>query len=560
MGPSEFPDPANRKKRVLEQLPVAPAPPPKVPSRAEMKALEKKDRQLLNILKVQLQPIMDQINRKYKKFRQPAIPFSQLTHLYAEADPQYVRPDVPEEGESRPYEIVKDKHGNDVLRETASGKTFYNLETTTIEERLSNGFYTRPKDFLFDIKALAKDSRNIGDKERTLKANELVTNVEVDVANVEHSTSSVDWEALYQRQLERAKTVAERERKQKALQSIVDVVQTDMATNDSDSGGQGPVTLGERVPGSRNTTARFQVMSPRSNGHGLGTESTPNNLSNGTPTKVREGDVHMSGTNEETQHFSDMSQMQPPPLSAPKSALESGSAAAGNTQISQKSAVTSVPQGISPSAMVNDASTTKTSDPSTRSSNWNTQVTNGFHDYSGPGDHDNSQMPDTLPLTQDQSSGEPWMHSQAQAMASGFLRRDSVMTDSSPSSLDGRRGFAARLSASNKSNATSSKHGTSGEDSSLLVRSSGASSQQPTLLPHDGLVENFLDDVTERTYGSTIEQLEQINRELMEEIWRTRGEGNRMKVLNDLASVFNDTIKDIEMTQGLLQASQEKDV
>lgn len=554
MSPSEFPDPANRKKRVLEELPVAPPPPPKEPSRAEMKALEKKDRQLLNILKVQLQPIMDQINRKYKKFRQPAIPFSQLTYLYAEADPHYVRPDVAE-GQSRPYEIVKDKHGNDVLRETESGKIFYNLETTTIEERLSNGFYTRPKDFLFDIKTLAKDSRNIADKERTLKANELVTNVEVDVANVEHSTGSIDWETLYQRQLQRAKRVAEKERKQKALQSIVDVVQSDMATNDSDSAGQGPITLGERVPGSRNTTARFQVMSPRSNGYGVASAEASHNLSNGTPTKSRGADVQMGGTDDETQPFSGVPQMQPPPLSLRKSGFESTSGAAATTQVSQKSAVTSVPEGVSPSAIINEASTTKTSDPSSKSSNWNTQVTNGFHDNSG--ENDNSQIPDTLPLSQGQSSGEPWFHSQAHAMASGHLRRNSVLTDSSPSSLDAPQGFAARLS-NDKSNTTgSSKHADgTGDESSLSVRNSGASSQQPTLLPHDGLVDNFLHDLTERTSGCTIEQLEQINRELMEEIWRTRGEGNRTKVLNDLASVFNDTIKDIENTQGLLQASQ----
>ncbi|SPO00510.1 related to 26S proteasome subunit YTA7 [Cephalotrichum gorgonifer] len=561
MSPAEFPDPANRKKRVLEELPVAPPPPPKVQSKAEIKAVEKKDRQLLNILKVQLQPIMDQINRKYKKFRQPAVPFSQLAHLYAEADPNHVRPDVAE-GETRPYEIVQDKYGNDVLRETSSGKIFYNLETTTIEERLSNGFYTRPKDFLFDIKTLAKDSRNIGDKERTLKANELVSNVEVDVANVEHSTSAVDWESLYQRQLHRAKAAAEKERKRKALQSLVDAVQSDITANDSDSPGQGPVTIGEQVPGSHLTAARFQVMSPRSNGHGL--DSAHNSVPNGTPTRTRGGDVVMGGTDDDTQPFTDVPQMQPPPVSARRSGAESASGAVATTQVSQRSAVTSMPQGVSPSGIINDASTTKTSDPSSKSSNFNTQGTNGYHDYSGLGENENSQMPDTLPLSQAQSSGEPWLHSQAHAMASGLMPGNPALTDSSPSSLEGQRGaFTSRLmSASSKSNAlSSSKHlaEPSGDESSLSVRNSGASSQQPTLVPHDGLVNSFLDDITERTSGCTIEQLEQINRELMEEIWRTRGEWNRMKVLKNLTNVFNDTITDIENTQGLLQASQDED-
>jgi hypothetical protein len=554
MGPAEFPDPANRKKRVLPELSVAPPPPPKAPSKLELKAIEKKDRQLLNVLKVQLQPIMDQINRKYKKFRQPAIPFSQLTHLYAEADPHYVRPDVAE-GESRPFEIVKDKHGNDVLRETATGKCFYNLETTTIEERLSNGFYTRPKDFLFDIKTLAKDSRKIGDKERTLKANELVSNVEVDVANVENATSTIDWEALFHRQLQRAQAVAEKERKRKAVQSIVDIVQSDLANNDSDSLGQGPVMLGEKVPGTRNTTARFQVMSPpRANGP----ERAPagDSLPNGTLVQNRGVDVAMSGTDETGLSFTDVRQMQPPER---KSGAESGSGILGTvtTQVSQLSAITSVPAGVSPSAVVNDASTTKTSDPSSKSSNWNTQATNGFHGSSMVGEADNSQMPDTLPLSQHQSSGEPWMHSQAHAMAGGHMRTGS---DSSPSYMDGtQHGFTSGLSSGHNANPSGDSSHLAGtqDETSHSVRNSGGSSQQQTLATDERAVRNLLDDVTERTSGCSIEQLEQINRELMEEIWRTRGEANRMVVLTNVRQVFNDTILDIENTQGLLQSSQD---
>lgn len=548
MNPSEFPDPANRKRRVLEELQVAPPPPPKVPSKAEMKALEKRDRQLLNILKVQLQPIMDQINRKYKKFRQPVIPFAQLTYLYAEADPNYVRPDLAE-GEVRPFEIVKDKHGNDVLQETTTGNIFYNLETTTIEERLSNGFYCRPKDFLFDIKALAKDSRNIGDKERTLKANELVSNVEVDVANVEHATSNVDWEGLYQRQVHRAKRTSEREQKRLALQSIVDVVQSDITT-DSNSPMQGPVLAGEPVPGSRTTMARFQVMSPGPNGNGVTSATEP------VETARRGSDVQMGGVDEDTQPFTDVPQMQPPPPSARRSIqTESASAGVVATQVSQVSAVTSVPPGVSPSAIINDASTTKTSDPSNKSSNWSTQLTNGYHDQSsGAGEHENSQMPDTLPVSQGPSSGESWMHSQVQAMGSEMLRVNSILTESPTSS-------GSRVSLVRKPNHLSSNTNTNetpGEDASQSVRHSGSSSQQPTILP-EGQVNDFLADLTERTSGCTIEQLEQINRELMEEIWRTRSEWNRMLVLNSVTNVFNDTIGDIESTQGLLQSSQDQE-
>ncbi|KAF0326384.1 Tat-binding 7 [Colletotrichum sp. SAR11_59] len=544
-SPAEFPDPANRKKRVLDQLPVAPPPPPKVPSKEEVKAMQKRDHQLLNILKVQLQPIMDQINRKYKKFRQPVIPQSQLDYLFAENQINFVRPDLAGV-EPRPFEIVKDKYGDDVLRETATGKTFSNLETTTIEERLSNGYYCRPKDFLKDIKSLARDSKNIGDKERTLKANELVSNVEVDVATIEGNTATVDWESLYQRQVQRARAAAEKERKRKAMQSIVDRVQTDAAGgNDSDS--QGPVTLGERIPGSSHAMARFQVMSPGPSG---GPAVPPQ--SNGTSNPSRQSDVHMSGVDDDTTQ--DSSSMQPPQW--PAQGNQATGAITGTTVVSQKSMITTVPPGMSPSDLLNDASTTKTSDPSQRSSGekW-TQGTNGVHgEQQSQGD--NSQLQDTqipagMQASQATSSDEIWPHSQAQGIARGVIRPSMGGPGSQNSSPN-----KSRSSGDSKSHAptlVNILNDSPGEE----IRNSGSSLSQQQPVIHEEQVENFLDELTEGTSGCTIEQLEQINRELMDEIWRTRHEWNRMKVLGDLTKVFNETISDIENTQGLFQQSQE---
>ncbi|KAH7328551.1 hypothetical protein B0I35DRAFT_345699 [Stachybotrys elegans] len=546
--PAEFPDLENRKKRVLEVLPVAPKIEPKPPTKEETKALKKKDHQLLNGLKIQLQPIMDQINRRYKKFRQPVIPQAQIDYLFAESDPNYVRPDVTE-GVFRPYEIVRDKHGNDVLRDTQSGKCYYNLETTTIEERLSNGFYARPKDFLFDIKALARDAKNIGDKERTLKANELLSNVEVDVASIENSTSHIDWEALYRRQVQRAKEAAEKERKKKAMQTVLDRVQSDIGGNDSDS--QGPVTLGEVVPGAR-TTARFQVKSPVSNGH-VGSGDHWHSLSNGA-SESHQGDVQMSGVDDETQSASQAPGMGPPPKS--QDAL---SRTGGMTQISQRSAVTGLPPGVSPSAVINEASTTKTSDPSThRSSNWSTQLTNGNHDESANRDQDSVlDIPDTL-LTPSQmtSSEEPWVHSQAQALARGNMNVSDLSgsTSSSPSQLH-------QLSSGSGGSGASKAHGldignllNNSQPGEQSTRNSGSSNSQPLSL--EGAVDNLLLQVTDGTSGCTIEQLEQINRELMDEMWRSRGQWNRMTVLSHVTRVFNDTIGDIESIQGMAQSSQ----
>ncbi|UKZ77810.1 hypothetical protein TrVFT333_005536 [Trichoderma virens FT-333] len=525
LQPRDFPDLDNRKKRVLEELPVAPPAPVKPPTKEEVKALKKRDHQFLNALKIQLQPIMDQINRRYKKFRQPVLQQSQIEYLFLEADPNYVRPDLAE-GENRPFEIVKDKHGNDVLMHIESGKYYYNLETTTIEERLSNGFYARPKDFLFDIKALAKDAKNIGDKERTLKANELLSNVEVDVASIENSTAHIDWEALYQRQQQRAKEAAEKERKRKAMQSVLERVQSDLGGgNDSDS--QGPLTLGEPVPGAR-TMARFQIRSPLSNGHGeAGQNEHP--LSNGVPNPIKEGDI--------------------------RGAIFLENLGGWGTQVSQRSAITTLPPGVSPSAVINEASTTKTSDPSThRSSNWSTQNTNGNHE------HDDT-LPDTLLVAQNQSqlslqnqsilssSSEIWPHTQA---------RGPALDESSSASLISRPSLQSQTHKS--PGAAKSVISLPSHDSSSLgdpVRNSGSSSQP---LQVEGQIEELLHRVADLTSGCTIEQLEQVNREMMDEIWRSRHEWNRVKVLGNVSSVFNEVMHDIENMQGMDPLSQREDL
>jgi hypothetical protein len=81
-------------------------------------------------------------------------------------------------------------------------------------------------------------------------------------------------------------------------------------------------------------------------------------------------------------------------------------------------------------------------------------------------------------------------------------------------------------------------------------------SQQPVL--DEGSVYEFHMTLADRTSGCSVEQLEQIYRELMDEIWRSRTEWNRMTVLNKLMTVFNDTIGDIELVQGALVDSQKK--
>ncbi|KAL2188903.1 AAA-domain-containing protein [Thermothelomyces heterothallicus CBS 203.75] len=643
-SPTEFPDPASRKKRVLEDLPVAPPPPPRTLTAEEIKAQRKADLRALNHLKIRLQPIMDQINRKYRKFRQPVIPFSQIAYLFEEADPNYVRPDIGN-AEKRPYEIAKDAEGTEGIRETATGKFFYNLETTTIEERLANGYYARPIDFYKDINKLYLDAKNIGDRDRTLKANELRTNVEVDVDEIAQALAAqgMRFDEIYERQLQRAREAEEKARKKKALQPVVDMIQSE-AHGDVDSDSQGPVGIGlPLTQGVRTTTAaRFRpIMSPESKGHGAATDSH-HHLTNGTsgPSQADGEDVQMGGLDDDTQPTGPrpdlVSPLQWPHLGSRLPLGDSTRATAG-TQFSQRSAVTSIPPGVSPSAILNEASTTKTSDLSaSRGGNWSTQRsdtqrTNGVahnQDESSllldtqlhtqqPGQSQSGQF--TGPLSQSSSSGREWPHSQADAMAKGMLQPRNGMgimgpppgsgvgsirvpEDNGPPSSQPqpRRPSAASLGnilnegnssnhashlGSGASNSTgpgahtpksgsgpsgsgsgSGSKAPSGSAHASVGRGSGANSlhqsgstnpsQQPVI--YEGSLYEFLQTLADRTSGCSVEQLEQIYRELMDEIWKTRHEWNRMMVLNRLISVFNDTIGDIELVQGALVDSQKQ--
>lgn len=539
-APTEFPDPSTRKRRVLEELPVAPPPPPKPKSKEELKQELKRDRTMLNQLKLRLQPVMDQIKRRYRSFHKPVIPYDRIDYLFEQADPNFVSPDVQQH---RPFQISKDKDETPGLLEVDTGKFYYNLDTSTIEERISNGFYARPKDFYKDIKSLVHDIRNTGDRDRIIKANEMESNVDVDMNEIELATGTAQWEALHQRQLERKRQSEAKAKRREAMQNAIGMVQSDLSSKQDDSQ-EGPIRIGAPVPSEvARTTARFMVMDNVANDHPMSDAPTSNG--NSVPSRP---DPSGSDDTQTTQH---LSQMGPPPVKG------------GGTQISQISALTSLPPGVSPSAVLNEASTTN--DPSTHrsSGHWSTQATNGYH-----ADMENlSQLTDTQPPashpshpsgpSQTNSSHSPWMHSQADALAHGRLNnmggysgnnsQGSPTSSQIPTERRGSRlGLAELLNDSTPTDLSS-------------IRNSGGSTSSSSQLPvvHDGEIQTFLTELARRTSGCTIEQLEQINRELMDHIWASKHEWNRMKVLNELAKVFNDTITDIEEMQVVGQSSQD---
>lgn len=60
-----------RKKRILEQLAIAPPLPPRQPTAAELEQQAQNDSRLKEYVKFRLGPILQELKRRYKRFSKP---------------------------------------------------------------------------------------------------------------------------------------------------------------------------------------------------------------------------------------------------------------------------------------------------------------------------------------------------------------------------------------------------------------------------------------------------------------------------------------------------------
>lgn len=618
LAPTEFPEPMNRKKRQLELLPPAPpeaAKPLAVMSKQELKAQKKRDRHLLNLLKLRIAPIMEQIRLKWKKFRTGVIDESQIRYLYDEEDPSLVSTDLPHAERSRdqyrPYEKARDDHGEPGLKEVSSGRFFYNMEIVTIEKRLSNGYYKRPKDFLTDVKKLTKDAKTIGDQDRLFKANELLANVEVDMAYIESQEPALvaELEQVYVREMRREKQMVE---KQKQLMGAEEDEEQRLQLMPPDSHqdgleasteqSTGPVVLGEPMTnGVSHHPATPSNPSYPSSGSLSNQSSIPisdlNDLqprysqSNGTSVPSRE-DLQMSNSQDapstsppdrSTQDSSFGQSAQTRPFAsytgAPNSLIQRKQIPGA---LSQTSAVTPMAEGSNPQDYTNYASTTssdkrntgssadKNNTPSdkflsTQSDKGATQGTQGSTGMAIDGGPDLSVYPEE-PI---ESSQFPETQSQAQQL------QQLQHQPGTPSCLDylPHGEFSDRATAS-QSSPRSSNPSTQSLSQPPIPSFTHPSTSIPALLNADNTephrtssqlaqliidrnaVDRFLRRAVERSSGLSVEQMEQVYSRLMDTIWRTRGNWNRLEVMREVEAEFQDCMTDMEECQHFSQESE----
>ncbi|KAK4057556.1 TAT-binding protein-like protein 7, AAA ATPase [Microbotryomycetes sp. JL221] len=127
--PNEFPDAMPRRKRVLEKLPIAPPPPPREPTEAEIKAQTENDQRLLEYLKWKMGPILNELKKRYKRFTRSFFSDWRNDDVVFRMDQQ-----------KRGVEIVG-----------LGTQPYYSVDLDTMHNDLYKGHYLTPDDFLADL-------------------------------------------------------------------------------------------------------------------------------------------------------------------------------------------------------------------------------------------------------------------------------------------------------------------------------------------------------------------------------------------------------------------------
>src|SRR5579859_3379486 len=102
------------------------------------------------------------------------------------------------------------------IRDVTSNKKFFNMDLDQVNDRLWNGYYLTPAQFIFDIECMVKDSKAWPDRDRTNRAEEMLVNTQTYITDVFDETLVLECDRMAEREFERQKIVqAEKEAKAK---------------------------------------------------------------------------------------------------------------------------------------------------------------------------------------------------------------------------------------------------------------------------------------------------------------------------------------------------------
>ncbi|KAF9236912.1 AAA-domain-containing protein [Melanogaster broomeanus] len=188
--PNQFADGMKRKRRILEELPIAPPPEPRQPTAAELAVQEESDQRVITLLKYRLGPILTELKRKYKRFTKRAteeydfeLPAPPVTEV------EIVSTNVTIQDQDGVVEVIEGQetqskaHQHQQPPSQLQPPPLYDMDLERMHMDLYKAKYLTPQDFLDDIHKIVHNAtvHAYEDNERLHKARAMLTAAEVSV-------------------------------------------------------------------------------------------------------------------------------------------------------------------------------------------------------------------------------------------------------------------------------------------------------------------------------------------------------------------------------------------
>ena len=524
-APTDFPDAIKKRKRVLEVLEKAPPPPPKVWSKAELDEQAAKDKQTINTVKIKLSGLMDLLKKRYQKFRKSIIDDRDLDLL--------VR------GETEPACLAHTRfrrNPDGTIRDVTSNKRFYGMDLDQVNDRIWNGYYLTPAQFVFDIQCMVHDSKSWPDRDRTNRAEEMLVNTQTYISEVFDETLIMECQRMAEREFERQKiALAEKEAKaKKKAEREKEKERLRLAAAGQARESQSPSKAIEQ--GVTNDVLMIEANGDSTQGLGIMTNSTSHDVVYPTETYV----VPESSPFGSQQDFS---QSQPNATATP--VVPTHTQPYQPQPAPNPNYVQSAPHVYPPSQPIYTYNPSPFANvPQPPNDPGYTGIYNpglphtSFYPQPAYADPSKTLSPSHFPPPSS-SSMIPGPQMSPTRIAEGLPRPDTnhFAAPSTPTPLG-----APQLGSNHTTNIVRSPQRNPSPTRAVIN-----STEHPSLKRDPARVERLLQDVTQNTRGYTLEQLEQVYAASMDVIWRLRHEWDRTVVISETEKVVGQVLKEIQM-------------
>ncbi|KAH9843583.1 AAA-domain-containing protein [Rhodofomes roseus] len=201
--PNQFPDGVKRKKRVLEELPIAPPLEPRQPTAAELAVQEESDQRVVTLLRYRLGPILQELKRKFKRFTKRAMEEYKYDFnvVHQEVEVVTTSVEIRTNGDGI-VEMTEEQHMEHVDQPQINGingvheavpppppppppllPPLFDMDLERMHLELYRNRYLTPDDFLDDIRKIVHNAevRIDEDPDRLYRAQAMLTAAEVSI-------------------------------------------------------------------------------------------------------------------------------------------------------------------------------------------------------------------------------------------------------------------------------------------------------------------------------------------------------------------------------------------